>query len=281
VRKEVLTEDPVILGSGPTARISIPEAPELEQEHLLLSAQPEGCWLSVVAGARTPVMVGGMPFDKGIVPWGTTFTTGSLKLRVAGGASAPAPAPGRDMQIDKPKKKQESSPVMLLILLAALPVIWWLFMSGPVEEKVAVTSAKPPALFGELPGCPADALPQTAEESRVAADAKNERHVFEPRDGVEAVSLYSISEKCFERAGDSRKAQSVKKERERLMRRLEEEYKTRVLGLERHLKNGSARDALRESRALLSLLGERSDRYSTWLRSLEKRLSMKLSNRKK
>ena len=45
----------LVIGRRPQDGVAVPAATELEPEHVLVVAHHDGCWLSVVEGARAPV----------------------------------------------------------------------------------------------------------------------------------------------------------------------------------------------------------------------------------
>ena len=54
----------ITLGRAPHAGVPVPDARELEPEHLFIQPLGESCWVSVAQGARTPVMIGGVPAEE-------------------------------------------------------------------------------------------------------------------------------------------------------------------------------------------------------------------------
>jgi hypothetical protein len=98
---------------------------------------------------------------------------------------------------------------------------------------------------------------------------------------VSAVELYGLAARCFAAAGRDGDAQRATRERVALVARIEEDYRTRRLGLERALADGRMGQALIEARALLGLVGRRDTPFTSWLRVLERQLSLKTSPDKK
>ena len=68
----LLEKEQVILGRSVEADIAIPDARELEPQHLMLKAQLDGCWVAVAQGAQTPSIVSGREFQSGVLPSDST-----------------------------------------------------------------------------------------------------------------------------------------------------------------------------------------------------------------
>lgn len=259
----------VIVGRQPKDGIAIPGAAELEPEHLLLVPRKEGCWLSVVEGARTPATIAGRRLDGGVVPWGTDVEIGSVRVTI-GAAPSASPVAGK------------TSPVALLGGAALLAAIGWLFLSDGSDDLPAMSTSKPPALFEARASCPQrepDAAAASAREAADAARAKSERYAFAAQDGVQAALRYAVAASCFTVAGLTAEASSAAAERDALQARIVKDYRTHQLRLERAIEYGRTRQALVETRELLGLVAHLDHPYRTWLRSAERRLVGKMRAR--
>jgi hypothetical protein len=265
VERHSLGRDRVILGRQPRDGIAVPYALELEAEHLLLAPRSEGCWLSVAEGVRTPALVRGQRFDGGLVPWGTELSVGSLWLKLV----ASRPRPARPPAVSLPT---------LGFIVALLGVAGWLLFSPEEEELPGMTTAQPPALFGDAPGCPEKDEAATAPRAREAADAalaKSQRYPFAAQDGIRAVEMFGEAASCFAAAGQDAAADRVRKSRTALEARIQEDYRTHRLKLERAIEYRRTRAALVEVRELLALVRHLDHPYTTWLHTLERHLSLK------
>jgi hypothetical protein len=260
----------VVVGRQPREGIALPYAGELELEHVRLTPRREGCWFSIMQGARTPATVGGQYFAGGLVPWGGAVELGSLRLRVTDTIPEAARA--------------KSSRTTLIAAVGLLAAAGWLFM--PAEEGApGMTTAEPPALFAAAPPkCP-EAEPAAAgsraKEAADAARAKSERYPFAAQDGVRAAELYALAAACFTAAGRDGDADRMTRDRKSLVAHIDEDYRTHRLKLERAVEYRRTRQALLESRALLALVGHLDHPYTAWLHSVERRLSLKSGGEKR
>lgn len=266
----------LVVGRQPRSGVAIPYASELEAEHVLLSPRDEGCWLGPAEWARTPVVVNGQRFSGGLVPWGTDVNIGSVWLRVGWDREAlatAAAAPEGD-------KSSVSTPTLLLSI-AMVGAAGWLFLSEGDPGLPGMTTAQPPTLFSEAPSCPEEspsaALPR-AREAADAAFAKSERYPFAAQDGIDAVNLYALAGSCFDAAGRDADAERMRTQRSTLEARIEEDYRTHRLKLERALQYRRTRQALIETRELLALVRHLDDPYTTWLSTMERHLLLKTGN---
>lgn len=250
------------LGRSPAAGITVTGVDELEPEHLLVAPRPDGCWVAIAKGSRVGAVVRGSAFEHGLLAWGSEIEIGPIKLRV----SNALPATVKDSKI--------STPVAVVALVAIAAAAWMLLSdaSGDLPE----TAATAPPLFAALPVCgvqaPADL--HNAREAAEAAAAKSERYVFSAQDGVTAVTLYAKAQVCFAQAGHAADAQRMQRERESLGQRIDEDYKTHRLRLERALRLGRFDDAAAEARALRALTRHLTGPYVDWLTLLERRLQL-------
>jgi hypothetical protein len=172
-------------------------------------------------------------------------------------------------------KSQQVSPPVAIAAIVGIAVFGWLLL-GDDGGELPETAATPPPLFGEAPPCGAEgpgAL-HAAREAAEAAAAKSERYVFSAQDGVTAVTLYARAEACFGRSGAPADARRMATEREAMTRRIDEDYKTHRLRLERSLHNARFPEALVEAHAIRALTGHLEGPYVDWLTLLERRLQM-------
>jgi hypothetical protein len=258
-----LAGERVILGRQPSSDgIRTPQALELEHEHLLLVPRAEGCWLSVAQGARTPAVVEGHRLDSGMVAWGTEVSLGSLWLKLV---DAPAV-----------KRSTVGAPTMVLALVL-VGAAGWLFLSAGEDELPGMTSLEPPGLFAAPAACPEPepaAAEARAREAADAAVARSQRYPFAAQDGIGAVELYGLAASCFATAGRDRDAEQMSGQRARLVGRIEEDYRTHRLRLERAIQYRRTRQALIQTRELLDLVRHTDHPYTSWLQNLERHLAL-------
>lgn len=250
------------LGRSPAAGITVTGVDELEPEHLLVAPRPDGCWVAIAKGSRVGAVVRGAPFEHGLLAWGSEIEIGPIRLKVT------------DALPPSKKPAKVSTPVALLALIA-IGGAGWMLLSDTGGE-LPETAATAPPLFGALPTCGVDggAALHNAREAAEAASAKSERYVFSAQDGVTAVNLYAKAQVCFGQGGLASDARRMQNERESLTRRIDEDYKTHRLRLERGLRLAHFDDALIEAHALRALTDHLSGPYPDWLTLLERRLQM-------
>jgi hypothetical protein len=256
----------VTIGRSPTAGIPLVNCDDLQPEHLLVAPRPDGCWVAVAKGATPPVLVAGRPISGEIVRWGTEINVGTTTITLS------------DKLVDKKAKdgKQVGSPIMILMFVA-VPLAGWLLLAGPDGDLPDAPGGPPPPLFDEITACPdrGAAGLHRAQESAEAASHRSERYPFDAQDGVQAVQLYATASACYQAAGRASDATRLRREHDVLARRLEEDYRTHRLRLERALEFQHFEDALVEAKELNSLLRHRQgDPYAQWLELLERRLQL-------
>ena len=259
------------VGRSPAAAIPIPDARNLEPEHFLIAPRPDGCWVAVAQGAATPVRVRGEPFQQGMLAWGTEIEVGNLRLKV----TDELPKEKKD-----PGEKKVSAPVLIAMFLI-FPLVGWLLLSDDTSGIDATPAAPPPEIFGEAPSCPASGgnTRHRADQDAEAAIAKSERYPFNSQDGVQAVERYRRAEACYRALGASTEAGVMAQEGELMQGRIEEDYRTHRLRLERSLEQGRLPDALLETRALRQLLQHKpTDPYVLWLQQLERQLQLAIDS---
>jgi hypothetical protein len=257
------------IGRSPMAGIPLVNVEELEGEHLLLSPRPDGCWVAVAEGAEPGAVIDGDPFTHGVVPYGTEVRVGSTLLRITD--KEPVKQVASDRAI--------STPVLVLVVVL-LPLSLWMLLEGgqgaAIDEKLP---AVPPVFSDTEQECPESGGSVAATQARRAAEAashKRERYAFAAQDGIEAVRLYAVAEGCFHAAGEARDAARMKRAKNALVQRIEEDYRTHRLRLDRALKNRDYQDALRETRAIQALLAHRDGTFLKWLEGLERKLQLRV-----
>lgn len=274
-----LARERVVLGRQPREGIPIPYAMELEYEHLLLVPRKDGCWLSIAEGARTPALVNGQRLDNGLVAWGSEVNLGPLWFKVVDApsprASGSIPAPGA-----APPGKVSLSTILVSASLVAFA--GWLFLTPEDDGIPGMTSVAPPPLFAAPPSCPekdpAAAAPR-AQEAADAALAKSQRYPFAAQDGVGAVELYNLAAACFTTAGKDGDADQARQAGAALEERIQEDYRTHRLKLERAIQYKRTRQALIETQKLLDLVRHLDHPYTTWLRNMERHLQLKVESK--
>lgn len=257
----------ITVGRSPTAGVPLPDARDLEPEHLLIAPRGEGCWVAIAQGAKIGAKVRGQPFQHGMVAWGSEIEVGGLRFRVT----------------DKPpqeqgKPKQQTSPVIIIAgILGAVVVIW--SMQGEEVAGLETEAPEPYVLFTDIGTCPVTDPMQVdarARQSAEAALAKSERYPFDPADGLDSVVLYDTAFVCYNAEHQTAAAAEMQRERDYMRHRIQEDYDTHRLRMARSLELERYDDALLENRALLALVRERGGEhpYVQWLVRMERQLQL-------
>lgn len=250
----------VTLGKSGSAQISVPAARELELEHLLLAPRgKEGCWVSTSQGALTPTMLKGKPFTSGIVPWGSEFSIGRLRIRVT------------NKRASKDDKEGGVSPVLLVALVVVVGGgAWVMFGKQQAEGIPSGEGIEPPALFSEEPGaCPEGnrEVGERAVQTEFRAHARGDRLNYDLRDGVRSVMLYKQAAACYREARNTDKATEMDALGADLQETVQAEYAARRLRLHHALQTEDWERAFVETRALSRLVDHLDDEneYVVWL----------------
>ena len=266
LERQRLEGERITVGRSPAAGVPIPDARDLEPEHLMIAPRGDGCWVAVAQGAGAEVRVRGEAFQHGILAWGTEIEVAGLKLKI----TDELPKEKKD-----PDEKKVSSPVLIAFFIIVPLVGWMLLSEGDVGLDLD-PAAPPPSLFDEEMTCPSSGSARhRADQDAEAAIAKAERYPFSAQDGVQAVRHYARARACYRAAGASREAGIMQNEGAAMRERIEEDYRTHRLRLERALEQERMPDALLETRALIELLRHKEgDPYLTWLRQLARQLQL-------
>lgn len=245
------------VGKSGTAAISIPTASELELEHLLIAPRgKEGCWVSTSQGALTPTMLKGKPFTSGMVPWGSEFAIGKLRIRVTNKRASV-------------KKEGQVSPVILLAAVVVIALAAYVFLQGGTESLPSAEGIEPPELFTNLAGsCPEGGDPGTqAQQIEYRAHSRGDRYRYNLRDGVQAVQLYDQAAACYRSDGNTSQAEEMVRQRDEMKDTIESDYAARRLRLHHALQTEDWESASVETRSLAQLTShlEGDDAYVTWL----------------
>ncbi|AKF11665.1 FHA domain-containing protein [Sandaracinus amylolyticus] len=258
--------DQITVGKSPTAGVPIPDGRDLEPEHLLIAPRGEGCWVAIAQGSRVQAKVRGEAFQHGMVAWGTEIEIGGLKIKVTD-----------SLPKEKKDGEQKTSPVVLIGGVGIVGILAWTMLSDPgghgIETQAPTEQLQ---IFDAAVQCPqtgAQAL-YMADDDAEGALAKSERYPFDASDGVESVQLYRRSQACYALVGQAEAAARMQHEGDWMQHRIEEDYTTHRLRLERAMEQQRWPDALLETRALLSLTRHREHAYVQWLIRNERRLQL-------
>jgi hypothetical protein len=261
-----LQGDRTTVGRSPAAGISLPDVRVLELEHLMLTPRRDGCWISVSKKAQTPALHDGVPFSHGVVPWGSELEVGPVKVRV--GASSVGAA-----------KTSPFGPVFWIGLAALGGAAVWCFWTETPQALDVLQRVPAPKLFEAQPKCigQGELAAQRAQQAETAAAAKSDRYPFDSQDGIHAVEMYRLASVCYRAAAQPARAVQTDREAKTIRRRIEEDYRTHQLRLERALEQDRVADALLETRSLIALVRHQEGPFLTWLTELERTLALRSS----
>ncbi len=262
----------ITVGRSPTAGVPLPDARDLEPEHLLIAPRGDGCWVAVAQNAAVPVRVRGEPFQHGMLAWGTEIDLGSMRLRITDRLPKEQKAPN-----------EKTSPVVMFGSVGIIGILAWSLLSDPGGPDIDTEApSESVTIFdGERP-CPsagASAL-YSADQSAEAALAKSERYPFDASDGVESVDLYRTAQACYGLVGQQEAVQRMQREGDWMQHRIEEDYTSHRFRLERAMEQQRWPDALIETRSLLALTRHREHAYVQWLVRNERQLSLLVETRR-
>jgi len=117
-----------------------------------------------------------------------------------------------------------------------------------------------------------------AREKERAAQAKQQRFPFDPRDGVEAVDILRISEACYNAAGRFDEALRTHADMEKWSHWVNSEYSTVRLSLKYDLEHDRFADALRRIDEIRAFLGPHGvGEYYQWLTQTRETLLRRLA----
>jgi len=266
LERQHLDGEKVTVGRSPGAGVPIPDARNLDPEHMMIAPRSDGCWVAVAQGATAEVRVRGEVFNHGILAYGTEIEVAGLKLKI----TDELPKEKKD-----PSDKAVSSPV-LIATFVMVPLVGWMLLSGPDVGLDTTPAASPPELFEETIACPnTGSARHRADLDAEEAIAMSERYPFASQDGVQAVRRYQRARSCYRAAGASREAEIMESEEAAMRDRIDEDYRTHRLRLSRALEQERLPDALLETRALIELLRHLDgDGYLGWLRQLGRQLQL-------
>jgi hypothetical protein len=175
---------------------------------------------------------------------------------------------------NKNRRKTIAYAACFLVLLGMMA-----FMKNGEDEGEPPRHEPKADLFAERPS----ACPRTYPEEALAyandqlaiADAKSERHPFDPRDGVTAVNLYDVASICFRAAGREEAAQSAASAANELRSAIIADFRGRSLRLEYSLRAGDAELVAADLAVLRTLAEERKGPYYEWLVELSRQMKPK------
>ncbi len=261
--------DQITVGRSPTAGVPIPDARDLEPEHLRRAPRGEGCWVALAQGSKIGARVRGAAFQHGMVAWGTEIEIGKFKIRITDQLASEKKGGGGD--------EKKTSPVVLLAGVAAVAILAWTLTQDAVGNDLDTVAPEDELhIFPSDVTCPVTGagVLARADLDAEAALAKSERYPFDPSDGVESVTLYRQASSCYQGAGVADAATRMQEEATWMQRRIDDDYLSHRFRLERAIEQQRHADALLETRSLLALTRHLDHPYVQWLTRLERQLQL-------
>ena len=258
----------VLVGSGGHCDVRLgPD--QLAVEQLRLSF--EDGQLFVRALTRLPVVtLRGLPFSSGVITSEDVLGVGHLLIRVIAWQEEAAPRSGHKRLIP-------------VALLAVALVAVALFGQLSQEPDRALHLPEPPASpFTNAEAAPRPPCPELAPASaRVAAEElwreaidHRERAPFSPKNGLEAVRIWSVAGSCFAAAGDKRWADEALTQAGLLRGQLEKSFHVHHVRLSRSIPQKDFALSKVEVAILKGFMAGREHPYATWLDDMDRWLEV-------
>lgn len=252
----------LLIGTGAQANVRLPPKSGLADSELGIAVGDLGVTVTQLTPAGV-VTYGGVATHAVEVPWGDEVFVKGVRFTFLASAG---------------KRKGLNAALLLAVPLAVLTLGFFAFQTLQAGEALAQEIAAPPLLPSATP-CTDTARDQAARRAasaEQAAQAKQERFPFAPRDGVEAARLLSEACSCFEAAGlDSARARADEASRA-WSAKMEQQYAALQLSLRVALDNGRKENALQAIDEIEALLGDiRDSQYGRWLQAVRRDLELK------
>lgn len=259
-----------IVGRSLEAQVSIPDARELEMEHLRITPDIDGCHVAVNPQASAQATVSGAPLRDGAYEWGTEIEIGDLVIVLTGD--------------DPNKKKTNIGPfvAVFLILAAGFGLYVYQRTQNPLTD-LRVPTAFPEIIPTEKAACsgPKETSNEDAIDALNTADAKSDRYPFDPQDGIEAIRLYAKSVACAQRAGNKELVAQAATSGKKLVDKIVTDYATHRVAMARALEMEDHKAALYHTSVLISLVQHTGSPYLQQLYRNAQKLKMQVAKEDK
>lgn len=255
-----------IVGKGPTADVSLDNAPGVVKQHFRVKLGADGLDVRLAPGA-SPLTFEGRPFSGGAVPYGVDFYLDRIRF------SCMAP------------KKEGNSKVVPLAIACGVVVLGFGAMSIFADDSdLAVdTDEKDVVLFDDSAACPATDPAGAARKGQsleLAARAKRERYRYDAHDGLDAGRLFAQASKCYALGGDPAGQKRVDEEGQAWRQRITEEFRAARLRLRTAMQNNQLEAALGAVTSMRRMLQGEDHPYAKTLLSQERQLKIEIEKKK-
>jgi hypothetical protein len=272
-RKQKLVVDSLTakVGSGAHCEVRLP-ADEAAVEQLQLWLRADGVYGE--ARALDPASsLGGAAFVRGRLWPESVLHIGRVELRVA------RIEPHRTAAARTGLARGSSR---LIYALGGVGIPLGILCAGPaLRDTPTDWNIAPQTLWAA--DAPVRCAPETgselalAESLRASAESYRERAPFSPRDGVQAVELFSRAAACYDLAALAPRAEQAHADAARLKLELERQFHVHQVRLERALTTRQYDQAKRETRILRSFADRRGGAFFDWLATLDRQIDVEFA----
>ncbi|QQR91296.1 MAG: hypothetical protein IPJ88_06095 [Myxococcales bacterium] len=260
--RHVIGLEPLVVGTDPKANVSLPKDSGLRPVHFSLQRKGSVCQLRLAPDAK--LQMAGMPIQSGPLPWDATLVFASLRFQLEEERTSALRSSGNSL--------------VWLVLLLCVPLLMWLYSGNSGVDVSAIPKADFEQFVAKQIECPEQGPARyRAERLLESAASKEERYLFEPHDGIEAIQLYAQAAACMASAGQINEAQVAEKKSKKLKTRIRRDFILHQVKLERALAEKDHRQALGQARILVNMVGHEKSDYLTWLQHIERQLNAILS----
>lgn len=259
-----------IIGRSLEAAVSIPDARELEPEHLRITPELDGCQVAINPQAAVQASVSGSPLRDGLYEWGTEIEIGELVIVLTGD--------------DPNKKKANIGPIVAAFLILAIGFAFYIYQRtrDPLADLRAPT-AFPAIIPTEKEQCegPKETSNEDAIDALNTADAKSDRYAFDPQDGIEAIRLYSKAVACGQRASNKELVAQAATSGKKLVDKVQTDYATHRVAMARAIEMEDHKAALYHTSVLIHLVQHTGSPYLQKLYGNAQKLKMQVAEDEK
>lgn len=261
-------KDQFTIGRSTAAGVALPDRRDLENDHVLIAPRADGFWASVNKAGGVPVLLNNVPISAQMVPWDSTLTIGTLRIKLS-----------NRPPVEAKKGEAQASPVTIIGGVGITVALVFLLL-GPTGGGGGIEPAPEPLPLFETTGtCPVSGGPEALSRADLFAETalgKSERYPFEPSDGVMAVFLFQQAAGCFRAGSEPSLAAEAERDGQRMQARAQEDYDGHRLRLSRALELQRWVDARNEARSIGALLDGQAPEhpYMQWLARTERQLQL-------
>jgi hypothetical protein len=272
----VIEGDSLTIGTAAHCEVQLHYG-EAAEEHVRIERTDEGLVARALATQPHVAMIDGLPLTQHPLLPMSVVAIGDLRV-----TASESEAPGAKTSKGPNSDGFKLSPVSVIAGVLAVGAAIFFAVATPPGGISASDSGGlvAPPLFSAESKCPrtdrasAGAL---AEQLFLEGETQRERAPFRVQSGIEAVASLESSAACYDMAGNQRAALAIRKSAEALRKEIAVDYQAHRLRLDHALATGNGVDAHREATLLLALTSHVDGEYVDWLRSTQRRVSMRIA----